>query len=144
MTTISLESKPPRPLVEGDAAWFGPDLAARPEVWTYHLSDPERAEIAAAVAGVQARGTDIADITRADFPLPTLGLVLQGGADVMLDSHWGLTFDVKKLFADAQSHSTGINLGAIGVPGGGIVPVTGTLKTNFQPWALSTGVIYRF
>ena len=77
MTTISLESKPPRPLVEGDAAWFGPDLAARPEVWTYHLSDPERAEIAAAVAGVQARGTDIADITRADFPLPTLGPVLQ-------------------------------------------------------------------
>ena len=33
---------------------------------------------------------------------PTVGLVLQGGADVMIDQHWGWTFDVKKLFADVH------------------------------------------
>ncbi len=74
---------------------------------------------------------------------PTVGLVLQGGADVMLDQHWGVTFDVKKLFADATSHATGDNLGVIGGPPI-IDPVTGTQKTTFQPWVLSTGVTYRF
>ncbi len=65
---------------------------------------------------------------------PTIGLVLQGGADVMIDQHWGWTFDVKKLFADATSHSTGI----------AGTPVVGEQKTTFQPWVLSTGVTYRF
>jgi outer membrane protein len=74
---------------------------------------------------------------------PTIGLVLQGGADVMLDQHWGVTFDVKKLFADATSHATGDNLAVIGGPAV-IYPVTGTQKTTFQPWILSTGVTYRF
>jgi hypothetical protein len=26
--------KLPRPLIEGPSAWFGPDLAQRPEEWT--------------------------------------------------------------------------------------------------------------
>ena len=76
---------------------------------------------------------------------PTVGLVLQGGADVMIDQHWGWTFDVKKLFAQVTSHATGDNLATLG----GIyppvqIPVTGTQKTYFQPWVLSTGVTYRF
>jgi outer membrane protein len=76
---------------------------------------------------------------------PTVGLVLQGGADVMIDQHWGWTFDVRKLFADATSHSTGDNLAVLG----GIYPPvavanSGTQKTTFQPWVLSTGVTYRF
>ena len=66
----------PRPLVEGPSAWVGADLATRPEEWTYRLSRAEVAEIEAATAGVRARDHDIADIRRADFPLPTLGPVL--------------------------------------------------------------------
>jgi hypothetical protein len=78
-------SDPPRPLVEGPAAWYGPDLARRPEEWTYHLTPAECDEIAAAVAGVRVRGLDIADVTRADFPLPTLGPVLERLRDEVLN-----------------------------------------------------------
>lgn len=74
MTTIS----PPRPLVGGPSAWVGRELRDRPDVWTYHLSPSEIAQIEAAVAGVRERGLDIAEIRRADFPLPKLGPVLDG------------------------------------------------------------------
>jgi len=74
---------------------------------------------------------------------PTLGLVLQGGADVMIDQHWGWTLDVKKLFAEVTSHSTGVNTAAVG-GSLGVIPLAGTQKTNFQPWILSTGVTYRW
>ena len=74
---------------------------------------------------------------------PTVGFVLQAGADVMIDQHWGWTVDVKKLFAEVTSHSTGDNLAVIGGPPV-IYPLAGTQKTNFQPWILSTGVTYRF
>ena len=67
---------------------------------------------------------------------PNIGFVLQAGADYMLDQHWGVTFDVKKVFAEVTSHATG----DVGVP----FPLAGTQKTYFQPWVLSTGVTYRF
>ncbi|HEX3884253.1 MAG TPA: TauD/TfdA family dioxygenase [Stellaceae bacterium] len=67
---------PPRPLVEGPSAWIGADLRQRPEDWIYTLSPAELGEIEAATHGVRARGLDIGDITRADFPLATLGPVL--------------------------------------------------------------------
>jgi outer membrane protein len=77
---------------------------------------------------------------------PTVGLVLQGGADVMIDQHWGWSFDVKKVFANVTAHGTGDNLSLIGLPYSafGQQPVSGTQKTYFQPWVLSTGVVYRF
>lgn len=83
--TMSENVSPPRPLVEGPSAWIGAELAKRPEEWTHVLSAAELAEIAAAVAGVKARGLDIADIRRADFPLPTLGPVLDGLRDEILN-----------------------------------------------------------
>lgn len=64
----------PRPLVEGPSAWYGPDLAKRPEEWTYSLSPADIAEVEAATAAVRDR--DIATIARADFPLPALGATL--------------------------------------------------------------------
>ncbi len=70
------ETAPPRPPIEGPPAWYGPDLARRPDQWTYHLSPADIAEIEAATAAVRARALDIADITRADFPLPVLGATL--------------------------------------------------------------------
>ena len=66
----------PRPLIEGPSAWFGPDVAQRPETWIRTLSDVELAEIDRAVRGIAGR--DLAGVTRADFPLPTLGPVLDG------------------------------------------------------------------
>jgi hypothetical protein len=67
---------PLRPLVRGPSAWIGAELARRPEEWVFTLTPTHLAEIAAAVAGV--RGKDIAEIRRADFPLPTLGPALDG------------------------------------------------------------------
>ena len=66
----------PLPRVQGPSAWIGADMAKRSDEWIHRLSASEVAEIEAAVAGVRARGLDIADIRREDFPLPTFGPVL--------------------------------------------------------------------
>ena len=69
-------SVPLRPLIEGPAAWIGADMREREAEWSYRLSTAEIAEIDAAVKRVRARGLEIAEIQREDFPLPTLGSVL--------------------------------------------------------------------
>ena len=65
-----------RPPIEGPSAWLGADMRKREAEWTYRSSRSEIAEIEMAVKAVQARGLDIADIRREDFPLPTVGPVL--------------------------------------------------------------------
>jgi outer membrane protein len=78
---------------------------------------------------------------------PTIGLVLQAGADVMIDQHWGWNLDVKKLFADGEAKSTGVNLAQLGLPytlGGNTAATTATQKTRFEPWVLATGITYRW
>src|SRR5437763_1120957 len=72
----SAQPAPPRPPIEGPSAWVGVDMREREAEWTYRLSPREIVEIETAVKAVQARGLDIADIRREDFPLPTLGPVL--------------------------------------------------------------------
>src|ERR1700758_4261523 len=67
---------PSRRLVEGPSAWIGAAMGEREAEWTYRLSPLEIAEIETALRGAQARGLDIAAIRREDFPLPTLGPVL--------------------------------------------------------------------
>src|ERR1700704_3933727 len=67
---------PSRRLIEGLYAWTGADMRGRAAEWNYRLSPSEIAEIEAALKLVQARGLDIAEIRREDFPLPTLGPVL--------------------------------------------------------------------
>jgi Taurine catabolism dioxygenase TauD, TfdA family len=67
---------PSRALIEGPAAWIGSAMAEREAEWSYRLSTAETAEIETALKTVQARGLDIAEISRDDFPLPTLGPVL--------------------------------------------------------------------
>ena len=68
---------------------------------------------------------------------PTIGLVLAAGADMMIDRHWGIAFDVKKVFASVTTTSNGI----AAAPG---AVANSKLTTFFQPWVLSTGVTYRF
>lgn len=57
------------------------------------------------------------------------GLALQAGADYWLDEHWGLNFDVKKIWVDVDAS---INNGA----------VTGNVELD--PWIVGAGVAYRF
>ena len=66
-----------RPLIEGPSVWFASEMRGREAEWSYRLSPSEVAELEAALKTVQGRGLDIADIRREDFPLPTLGPVLE-------------------------------------------------------------------
>jgi len=75
-TDTDVLTRPSRPPVEGPAAWFGPDMRQRESEWTYRLTPPQVAEIETAVEIVRSRGLDLAAITKDDFPLPTLGPVL--------------------------------------------------------------------
>src|SRR3954454_25411275 len=83
--TASPPPAPSRPLIEGPSAWTGAEMRGREAEWSYRLSPSEIAEIEAALKSVQARGLDIADIRRADFPLPTLGPVLDRLRDEVLN-----------------------------------------------------------
>jgi len=58
--------------------------------------------------------------------------VAQIGFDYMLDRHWGVNLDVKKLWLRPSWDGT-LN---------GAVPVTG--KVNLDPWLIAGGVTYRF
>jgi hypothetical protein len=58
------------------AAWYGPDMAARDE-WLMPLSAAEVSEIDRATEPLVVRNADIATLSAADFPLPSLGLKLK-------------------------------------------------------------------
>lgn len=72
-----------RPL-EVHANWTAADVAD-PDAWTYRLSDAEGEELQAAVAVARARTDEILDVRKDDFPLPTLGPVLGGLADELIN-----------------------------------------------------------
>ncbi len=57
------------------------------------------------------------------------GWALQAGTDYWLDEHWGVNFDVKKIFVDVDAS---VNSGA----------VQGNVELN--PWVVGTGISYRF
>ena len=62
----------------------------------------------------------------------TFGVALQAGVDIKLDEHWGLNFDVKKLFLEPEVNAT--------LPGAGAV----SGKVKLDPWLIGTGISYRF
>ena len=59
------------------------------------------------------------------------GGALQIGADYMFDDHWGVNFDVKKIFLEPDFD---VNVGGTDLSG----------KANLNPWLIGTGVTYRF
>ncbi|MER8824330.1 OmpW family protein [Mesorhizobium sp. M0991] len=61
----------------------------------------------------------------------TFGAALQVGFDYMVDQHWGVNFDVKKLFLKPDFDVT--------VDG---AKLTG--KAELDPWLIGAGVTYRF
>ena len=98
---------PSRPLVEGPSAWIGAELARHPETWIYTLSPAEIDEIETAVAVV--RGRDLAGLTRADFPLPKLGPVLEGLREEVLNGRGfvlirGLPVEGRPIEANAAAY----------------------------------------
>ena len=56
---------------------------------------------------------------------------LQAGFDYMLDQHWGVNFDVKKLFLKADFDAT-VNGSAV------------SGKAKLDPWLIGAGITYRF
>jgi hypothetical protein len=82
---IQARHSPVRKPIEGPSAWTGAEMRGREAEWCYRLSPSHTAEIEAALQAVKARGLDIADIRRDDFPLPTLGPVLEQLRDEVLD-----------------------------------------------------------
>ena len=69
---MTAEQAHPGTLIEGRSAWYGPDMA-RSDDWVHQLSAAEVAEVDAAVQTMVRRSVPIIEITRGDFPLPTLG-----------------------------------------------------------------------
>jgi len=62
----------------------------------------------------------------------SFGAAVQFGFDYMLDRHWGLNVDVKKLWLQPNYSATVNNL----------IPVTG--RANIDPWLVGAGVTYKF
>ncbi len=69
VATRAVRSLPPP--VEGEAVWYGPEMVERTD-WVHALSAADVAEIEAAVRPLAEAQADIARITAADFPLPTV------------------------------------------------------------------------
>jgi len=71
-----IETDHPVAVVEGPAAWHGRDLENSAE-WLETLSDAEIEEVLSAVEAIDNAGIAMLDVTRDNFPLPTLGPRLQ-------------------------------------------------------------------
>ena len=68
-----------------------------------------------------------------DFSLKNkFGWALQAGADFMIDRHWGVNIDVKKIFLKPDVRATLLT--------GDVV----TGKVKIDPWLFGVGVTYRF
>lgn len=59
----------------------------------------------------------------------SFGLALQVGVDYMINEHWGINFDVKKIFLEPKVR---VNNGLIAG------------KVKIDPWLIGTGITYRF
>ncbi|RXH36750.1 membrane protein [Bradyrhizobium nanningense] len=80
-----------------------------------------------------AANTSLAGLAVTDLHLRNqFGAAIQFGFDYMLDRHWGLNFDVKKLWLRPE-YSAAIN---------NAIAVTG--RAHIDPWLVSGGVAYKF
>lgn len=59
----------------------------------------------------------------------TFGYALQAGADFMIDDHWGINLDVKKVYLPVD----------VSINGGSI-----TADVDLDPWVFGTGITYKF
>ena len=76
MSATTPPSTAPAPaLIQGPSAWLAADMRQREPEWRTHLTPPQIAEIETAVQATRAP-RHLPAIRREDFPLPTLGPVL--------------------------------------------------------------------
>jgi len=71
--------------ISGPSVWYGRELARRPSEWIRRFSEPELADLDAAVRAFMASGADLTAISPASFPLPSLAPVLAGVLRVLLE-----------------------------------------------------------
>ena len=76
-------AEPFKPVV--DPAGWTKDEVARADDWLFALTPEEIADLDRAVVAVEQRGIPVADVTRADFPLPVLGPTLEAIRDELLE-----------------------------------------------------------
>ncbi|MEM7019366.1 MAG: hypothetical protein AAF512_18750, partial [Pseudomonadota bacterium] len=67
----------PNAPIDTPAAWYGKDEREAPQHWLYELSKQDCSEIASAVDSVKKRGLLQDEVTRDNFPLPTLTSKIQ-------------------------------------------------------------------
>ena len=69
----------------------------------------------------------------------SVGLALQAGLDYMIDRHWGINVDVKKVWIDPNANAVVTNKqGAV------LTNVPVNAKVKIDPWLVGAGVTYRF
>ena len=62
--------------IKGAAAWYGKDFRGK-DLWVYRFTDPDIEELLVAVAKAKNSGSSIANLTKADFPLPKLSEIFE-------------------------------------------------------------------
>jgi len=74
----------------------------------------------------------------------SFGAVAQVGFDYMLDRHWGVNFDVKKVWMRPEYSATAVvtGTGLLNGVGLGVNHITGT--AHIDPWIVGGGVTYKF
>ncbi|MFB7308245.1 TauD/TfdA family dioxygenase [Streptomyces sp. NPDC056192] len=70
--------------VHGAGGWCGAEVVDSND-WRVELSAVHQAELRAAVGAVESAGLGLADFSRQDFPLPTLGPLLHRLVDELMD-----------------------------------------------------------
>jgi hypothetical protein len=78
MTSSNIDRRP----LAGPSVWHGTEMAAC-EDWHYRIDDAGIAELEAATERALAKGIEWRDLSRRDFELPTLSLLLDQVADAL-------------------------------------------------------------
>ena len=73
--------------IEGPAAWIGADMQSKQDVWLYHLSPTEIADIEAAARHYLSLGRDIGEIRKEDFPLEVFDTHLAALKQTLINGH---------------------------------------------------------
>jgi len=88
--------------VDGPAAWRNADLQNQVDRWRYTLTEPDISELLAAVGGITSSGISLAEVSRENFPLPTLSPKIRTWQDEIMRGV-GLKY-VRGLPIDNMSH----------------------------------------
>lgn len=73
--------------IEGPAAWIGADMQSKQDVWLYHLSPTEIADIEDAARHYLSLGRDIGEIRKEDFPLQVFDTHLVALKQTLINGH---------------------------------------------------------